>query len=122
VSESTGPCPYRYLHLGRSFCALAIVESRYTVREVFPDTCRECEVPGISAAHPCGRMDLGVEISVYAGRPSVGMHYESCDALRERIFDLSGCTKEGCPFWLPLDEERQTAVREAAREKHHQSS
>jgi hypothetical protein len=107
-------CPFRYLWKGRSFCALAIEESRYTMSEVIPATCAGCVVPRILAETPCGRMDLGVEIAVHAGRQNVEMHYASCQVTVERLFDLSGCTREACPYWEPWNEEEAARVRERA--------
>jgi hypothetical protein len=68
-------CAYRYIVRGRTFCALAIQESRYTLSEVIPATCAQCPLPGLLAAHACGRMNLGLEISVFGGRQNVEMGY-----------------------------------------------
>src|ERR1035437_7623550 len=92
------PCPYRYIVRGRTFCALAIRESRYTVDEVIPPTCRECTVAGVLAEHACGRMALGVEIGVFGGRQMVEMYFAACELTVERLLDLADCGPETCPY------------------------
>ena len=108
-------CAYRYIIRGRTFCALAIQESRYTLSEVIPATCSTCPIPGLVAEHPCGRMNLGIEISVFGGRQSVEMHYQSCEVTVERLLELDDCAEGVCPHWEPYDEEAAQRVAEEAR-------
>ncbi len=112
------PCLYRYILRGRTFCALAIQESRYTLIEVIPATCAQCPIPGLIREHPCGRMDLGVEISVFGGRQHVEMHYASCEVSMERLLEMDDCGEGRCPQWEPYDEEAARKIAAAARERH----
>ena len=97
--ESSAPCPFRYIYKGRTFCAIAIRERRYTTAEV---------VPGAS----CGHLDLGVEVDIYGGAQTVEITYASCAKLVERISDTSACGEGKCPHWIPVDEDRLAALRE----------
>ncbi|NLO74682.1 MAG: hypothetical protein GX100_11330 [candidate division WS1 bacterium] len=117
LPEGVAVCPFRYIVRGRTFCALAIRESRFTVDEVIPSTCAECSVAEILREHPCGRMALGVEIGVYGGRQTVEMYYASCELTVERILDISDCTEASCPFWVPPDPERAAAIIEEAKQR-----
>ena len=110
------PCPYRYIVRGRTFCALAIRESRYTVDEVIPPTCRECTIADVLTEHACGRMALGLEIGVFGGRQMVEMYYAACELTVERLLDMEGCSAAACPYWEPLDAEKTgELVAEAKR-------
>lgn len=111
------PCPYRYIVRGRTFCALAIRESRYTVDEVIPPTCASCTVAETLAAHPCGRMALGLEIGVFGGRQTVEMYYFSCEVLVQRLLELEGCGEGLCPYWEPLDPARAAELVAEARQR-----
>ena len=117
MSPDGSPCSYRYIVRGRTFCGLAIQESRYTLTEVIPTTCAQCPIPSLIAAHPCARMDLGVEISVFGGRQNVEMHYASCEVTIERLLELDDCAEGLCPYWEPYDEEAARRIAEEARER-----
>jgi hypothetical protein len=108
------PCPFRYIHKGRTFCAVAIRERRYTTAEVVPAACRSCRAVQLLREAACGRMDLGVEVDQYGGSLDVNIHYASCEALVERLTDFSGCREGRCPLWVPLDEDRFAARRQEA--------
>ena len=110
-------CPFRYIQRGRTFCALAIRESRYTVDEVIPATCSACAITEILAEHPCGRMALGVEIGVYSGRQTGELFYASCELTVVRLLELGGCTAEDCPYWEPLEPDKAAAIVEEARRR-----
>ena len=117
LPEGKSLCPYRYIVRGRTFCALAIRESRYTVDEVIPPTCAECSIAEVLAEHPCGRMALGVEIGVYGGRQTVEMYYASCELTVERLLDMTGCTEKSCSYWEPLDPARAAEIVAEARRR-----
>ncbi len=117
MSAQASPCLYRYIVRGRTFCALAIQESRYTLSEVIPPTCAQCPIPAIIAEHACARMNLGVEISVFGGRQNVEMHYASCEVTVERLVELEECAEGRCPFWEAYDEEAARQVADEARKR-----
>ena len=117
MSPTSPLCAYRYIVRGRTFCSLAIQESRYTSSEVLPATCVQCPLPGLIAEHPCGRMNLGVEIGVYGGRQNVEMHYASCEVTIERLLEVEECAEGQCPYWEPYDAEAAKRVAEEARER-----
>ncbi|HEY3397906.1 MAG TPA: hypothetical protein VGM19_09650 [Armatimonadota bacterium] len=110
-------CPYRYLLKGRTFCSLAVEESRYAQSEVIPPTCAACPIPELIREHACGRFSLGVQISVYGGRQVVEMHYVSCEVTVERLLEVDGCTAQACPYWEAFDEEAARRIAEQARER-----
>jgi hypothetical protein len=112
--DTPEPCPFRYIFKGRTFCAVAIRERRYTTAEVVPSACRSCRALQIIRESGCGRMDLGIEVDQYGGSLDVNIHYASCEALVERLTDFSGCSQARCPLWAPLDEERFAAIRQEA--------
>lgn len=117
MAKPSPRCPFRYLLRGRTFCALAIVESRYLLNEVIPPTCASCPIPELLVEHPCGRLDLGVEISATGGRQCVEMCHASCEVTVERLLDLSGCGEGQCPYFEAWDEERATRLTAEARER-----
>ena len=120
MADSPGgstPCPYRYIVRGRTFCALAIRESRYTVDEVIPPTCAGCTLAEVRAQHPCGRMALGLEVGVFGGRQTVEMYYFSCEVTVQRLLDLAGCGEGLCPYWEPLDPDRDAEIVAQARRR-----
>jgi hypothetical protein len=113
-------CPYRYIVRGRTFCALAIRESRYTVDEVIPPTCAGCTIAQVLEVHPCGRMALGLEVGVFGGRQTVEMYYFSCEVTVERLLELEGCGEGLCPYWEPLDPARVGEIVAEARQRQNQ--
>lgn len=112
------PCPFRYIFKGRTFCAVAIRERRYTTAEVVPSACRGCRALTILRQAGCGHMDLGVEVDQYGGSLDVNIHYVSCEALVERLTDFTGCGEGRCPLWVPLDEDRFETMRQEALQAH----
>ncbi|MBM3498672.1 MAG: hypothetical protein FJX74_08355 [Armatimonadetes bacterium] len=105
------PCPYRYVHRGRTFCHLAIDERRYTTTEVVPLACATCRVPGILAGHACRHMSFGVEVDEYGGRLTAEMCHVACEALVVRLFDFQQCGEGVCERWERW--ERAEAVERA---------
>ncbi len=112
--EPSAPCPYRYIHKGRTFCAIAIRDRRYTTSEVLPTVCRTCKARQVLQTVQCGNLELGVEVDQYGGSLDVEIFYVSCRRLVERLLDFSQCNKERCSYWVPTDEERFAEVREEA--------
>jgi hypothetical protein len=106
------PCPFRYVHRGRTFCHLALAERKYTTVEVVPRACATCRVPGILAAHACRYLSLGVEVDQWGGRLSAETHHVACEAKVIRLFDLDACAQGVCESWEPWD--REEAIRKAA--------
>ena len=114
--DAVTPCPYRYIFKGRTFCAVAIRDRRYTTSEVVPSACVTCKARKASDTVACGHLELGVEVDQYGGSLSVDIFYASCAKSVERMLDLSHCGEGKCPHWLPLNDERLATVRAEALE------
>ena len=71
-------CPYRYIYKGRTFCAIAIRERRFTTTEVTPSACDDCRAHEALTEIACGHLDLGVEVDLYGGSLAVNIFYASC--------------------------------------------
>lgn len=111
------PCPFRYVHRGRTFCYLAIDERRYTTIEVMPLACATCRVPGILNEHACRHMSFGVEVDEYGGRLTAETFYVACEALVVRLFDFQRCRQGVCEYWEAWDvDEAVEKARKAAEE------
>ncbi len=111
-------CPFRYVYKGRTFCAVAIRERRFTTARVSPQTCAECPVPAIVAEHGCEYLDIGVEIDEYGPRAEVVFVFTACKARVEELTDLSGCTPEACQLWSAGAEEAWERLRNRAAKRH----
>ena len=110
------PCPFRYIHRGRTFCWLAIDERRYTTTEVVPYACSTCRIPGVLAERACRHMSFGVEVDQYGGRLTAETSHVSCEARVTRLFDLSGCGESLCELWEAWDAEEAVMRASAAAE------
>jgi len=108
------PCPYRFVHKGRTFCAAAIRERRFTTNRVSPQTCEECSVPDLVVAHPCAHLDVGVEIDEYGPRAEVVFVHFACRVLVQELPDLTNCSPSACPMFEAVEEGRWEEVRERA--------
>jgi hypothetical protein len=96
------PCRYRYLEKGRTYCAIAITERKYTTREVTPAVCRDCTAMQVVQDHGCRHLDLGVEIDEFQGRTEVSTFFAACRVTVERLTSVEGCRAEACRYWEPL--------------------
>ena len=114
--DAASPCPYRYIFKGRTFCAIAIRDRRYTTSEVVPSACVTCKARKASEMVFCGHMELGVEVDQYGGSLSVDIFYASCAKSVARMLDISHCGEGKCPHWVPLNDERLAALRAEAVE------
>ena len=108
-------CPYRYIWLGRTFCAIAIRERRYTTAQVVPDACTSCKACDVLHQHPCGNLNIGIEVDEYRGTLNVEVFYASCEATVERLFEFDGCGEGKCQYWKPADAGQQERLREEAK-------
>jgi hypothetical protein len=108
--EPPEPCPFRYIYKGRTFCAIAIRDRRYTTTEVMPGACDECRARTLLRQIGCAHLSLGVEVDIYGGTLTVNIFYASCERLLERLTDFRRCG-EDCPWWAPLDDDRIEALR-----------
>jgi len=121
---ASSPCPYRYIFKGRTFCAIAIRERRYTTSEVTPSACSTCKAREVAEQVRCRHLDLGVEVDQYGGSQDVGVFYASCQRLMERLTDFGNCGEGKCPHWSVVEEERLEQMRQEAlaaqREKERQ--
>ena len=106
-------CPFRYIWKGRTFCAIAIRQRRYTTTEVMPGACAGCRARGLLEGIGCAHLNLGVEVDQYGGGLSVDNFYASCEKLMERLIDFSDCG-EACPLWAPFDPELVNRIRDEA--------
>lgn len=105
------PCPFRYVYKGRTFCAIAIRDRRYTTAEVVPSACGSCRARAIMDEVGCAHLNLGVEVDQYGGAQEVNVYYASCEKLVERLSDFGHCGKDKCPDWEPVEAERIAALR-----------
>ena len=121
--EAASACPFRYIFKGRTFCAIAIRDRRYTTSEVEPAVCRTCRARRAVEDISCGHLELGVEVDQYGGSLTVDIFYASCGKLVERVMDLTQCGEGKCPHWVPLNDERLAAQRAEAMEaqKEHET-
>ncbi len=110
----TSPCPFRYIFKGRTFCAVAVRDRRYTTAEVVPGACADCRAREAFDTVRCAHLDLGVEIDQYGGSYDVNIFYASCEQHVERLTDLDRCGEQKCPLWAPVDADRVAGIREAA--------
>ena len=69
--EPPEPCPFRYIYKGRTFCAIAIRDRRYTTTEVMPGACDECRARTLLRQIGCAHLSLGVEVDIYGGTLTV---------------------------------------------------
>lgn len=111
------PCPFRFVHRGRTFCAVAIRERRFTTAHVERTTCAECPVPEMVAAHPCAHLDVGVEIDDYGPHAEVVFTHTACRATVEELSHLEGCREDSCQLWQRADEASWGAVRQKAERR-----
>jgi hypothetical protein len=111
--EAASPCPFRYIHKGRTFCAIAIRERRYTTTEVTPSACSGCSARKAMEDANCAFLNLGVEVDQYGGSLDVNIFYASCEKLVERLTDFRRCGPD-CPYWEPLDDDLVTQIRDEA--------
>jgi hypothetical protein len=111
-------CSYRYIHLGRTFCSVAIRERRYTTAQVVPDACRSCQARKVISKHACGHMDVGIEVDEYHGTLNVEMFYASCGVTVERLFEFDGCGEGKCQHWIPPDPGELERIRAEAKARH----
>jgi len=111
--EAPTPCPFRYIHKGRTFCAIAIRERRFTTTEVNPSACASCAARKALEAAGCAYLNLGGEVDQYGGSLDVNIFYASCEKLVERLSDFHRCGPD-CPYWEPLDEDRIAEMRQDA--------
>ena len=107
------PCPFRYVHRGRTFCHLAVDERKYTTIEVVPLACATCRVPGVLAEHPCRHLSFGVEVDEYGGRLTAETCHVACEALVVRLLDMRRCGEGICEHWEPWE---STEAVERARQ------
>lgn len=112
--ETPDACPFRYIYKGRTFCAIAIRERRYTTSEVVPSACGECNARELLARVHCRHMNLGVEVDQYGGSHAVNIFYVSCERLIERITQFDRCGEGRCELWEPFDEDAAEAARNEA--------
>lgn len=112
--EAPAPCPFRYVWKGRTFCAIAIRERRYTTTEVVPSACAQCQARKILEEVGCAHLNLGVEVDEYGGSHDINIFYVSCEKLVERITVFERCGEGRCPFWAPLDGDKIEGLREEA--------
>ncbi|MCX7597691.1 MAG: hypothetical protein N2512_02315 [Armatimonadetes bacterium] len=110
-------CPFRFVYRGRTFCAVAIRERKFTTIHVEQGTCAECPVPGMVAAHPCAHLDIGVEIDDYGPRAEVVFTYAACRATVEELSDLESCTDGHCSLWERAEEASWAAMRQKAERR-----
>lgn len=111
------PCPFRFVYRGRTFCAVAIRERRFTTIHVERTTCAECPVPGMVAAHPCAHLDVGVEIDDYGPHAEVVFTHTACRATVEELSGLESCAADRCPLWRRAEEATWAAVRQRAERR-----
>ncbi len=113
------PCPFRYVHRGRTFCHLAIDERKYTTTEVVPTACSSCRVPKILSEHACRHLSFGVEVDEYGGRLTAETCHVACEAKVVRLFDFSNCGEGRCKLWEAWDAEAaiERAQEAAARDR-----
>jgi hypothetical protein len=116
VSDSSA-CPFRYVFKGRTFCAVAARERRFTTIRVGRETCEECPVPAMVAAHPCDHLDVGVEIDEYGPRAEVVFAHAACRATVEELPVLDGCAEGACPLWRRADEAQWALLRRRAQRR-----
>ena len=114
--DAPAPCPYRYIFKGRTFCAIAVRDRRYTTSEVVPSACVACKARRASETVSCAHLELGVEVDQYGGSLSVDVFYASCAKTVERMLDLGHCGQAKCPYWVPLEEDRLASARAEALE------
>jgi hypothetical protein len=112
--DAVSPCPYRFIYKGRTFCAIAIRERRYTTSEVEPSACRACKAQRVAQGVNCDNLELGVEVDQYGGSLSVDIFYASCSKSVERLTDTSQCGETKCSLWVPCNEERSKALKDEA--------
>ncbi|NSW55405.1 MAG: hypothetical protein HPY44_05290 [Armatimonadetes bacterium] len=108
------PCPFRYIYKGRTFCAIAIRDRRYTTAEVVPSACGGCRARAIVDEVRCAHLNMGVEVDQYGGAHDVNVYYASCEKLVERLSDFGQCGQDRCPHWEPMEMERVAALRQEA--------
>ena len=108
------PCPFRYIYKGRTFCAVAIRERRYTTTEVVPAACEDCPALQMLTRIGCAHINLGVEVDQYGGSHAVNIIYASCERRIERIYEYDSCGRDACPLWAPFDESGAEAMRKEA--------
>ncbi len=111
-------CPFRYVYKGRTFCAVAVRERRFTTAHVTADVCSKCPVPSMLNDHSCRHLDFGVEIDEYGPQLEVVFVYVACTKLVEELSDLSGCTADACGLWELADDAVWEAVRKKALRRH----
>lgn len=111
------PCPFRFVYRGRTFCAVAIRERRFTTIHVERTTCSECPVPGMVAAHPCAHLDIGVEIDDYGPRAEVVFTHTACRATVEELTNVEGCAEGSCSLWQRAEEAAWAALRQKAERR-----
>ena len=114
VVQPPDACPFRYIYKGRTFCAIAIRERRYTTSEVVPSACEDCRARELLAQVGCVHMNLGVEVDQYGGSHTVNIFYASCERRMERITQFERCGEGRCALWEPLDDDAAEAVRREA--------
>ena len=115
--ESSDPCPLRYIWKGRTFCAAAIRERKYTTTEVIPSACQSCQARELLHRAACGHLAIGVEIDQYGGSHHVGVYHASCEKLIERVRRPDQCGQEACPHWVPMDGDKFENARAEAVER-----
>mgnify|MGYP001066701081 CR=1 FL=1 len=114
MPEKPDPCPFRYIYKGRTFCALAILNRKYTTNEVIPRACKSCDARGIFEGIGCRHLNLGVEVDRYGGAHEVDVFYASCERLVERLLDFEGCGEGVCPHWEPVNADVIEAMKAEA--------
>lgn len=112
------PCPFRYIYKGRTFCAVAVRERRFTTARVSPTTCADCSVPQLVLDHPCAHLDVGVEIDEYGPRAEVVFVFTACRVLVEELQDLSQCHPGACRMWEQATDEAWQRLRDRATRRH----
>ena len=105
-------CPFRYIDKGRTFCAIAILDSRYNTTEVSPSVCADCRVPALVGQLPCANLDLGVSIMTVYGGARVEEVFTACRARCEQLKNLDDCSKE-CPDYQLAPRLASFVAREA---------
>ena len=108
------PCPFRYIYKGRTFCAIAIRDRRYTTAEVVPGACAGCKARTILEEVRCAHLNVGVEVDQYGGAHEVNVYYMSCEKYIERLSDTGRCGEGRCPYWEPLDADHVAQLRQEA--------
>ncbi len=93
-------CPYRYIDKGRTFCSLAILESKYNLSEVTPDICATCKIPALVQRVPCRHLDLGVSILGFYAGAKLEQYFAACRLSGERLPSLDSCSRD-CPGFEP---------------------